>query len=147
MEFLLSLVIVCVGFLAGLVPFLVQWTHTTAHRWIAFGAGVILGAAFVHMIPEAYRMAGPSSLPMVLAGFVALYAVEQVSLKHPHDEERGKFHELGLLTFFGLALHDLIDGIALGSGHHIPRVTPAIFAALLLHKIPTMFSLSLLMIH
>ncbi len=147
MELILSFVIVGVGLIAGSVPFFVSWTHTTAHRWIGFGAGVILGAAFLHMIPEAMEMTGPSSAPAILIGFLALYVVEQTTLKHPHDEERGKFHELGLITFVGFILHDLVDGLALGSGQQIPSLTPAVFAALLLHKIPTMFSLSLLMVH
>ena len=49
---LLALSIVAIGFVAGIIPFFVRWTHETAHRWLAFGAGTILGAAFLHMIPE-----------------------------------------------------------------------------------------------
>jgi zinc and cadmium transporter len=144
---LLSFIIVAVGFIAGVVPFAMNWTHDTAHRWLAFGAGTILGAAFLHMIPEGYELAGAGSLWAVLLGFLVLFAVEQFSFKHPHREEQGEFYELGFLTFLGFTLHDLIDGIALGSGHEIPQLTPAIFLALVAHKIPTTFSLSLLMLH
>lgn len=144
---LFSLSIVVIGFLAGIVPFFFRWTHSTAHSWIALGAGTILGAAFLHMIPEGYQLAGPSSLWTALAGFLMLYAVEQFALRHPHAEEAGEFHEIGFLTFLGLTIHDLIDGIALGSGHEVPNLTPAIFIALVLHKIPTTFSMSLLLLH
>jgi len=143
----LSFIIVAVGFAAGIVPFFFNWSHKTAHRWIAFGAGTILGAAFLHMIPEGYELAGASSLPMLLAGFLALYIIEQLALKHPHEEDKGEFHEIGFLTFLGIATHNLIDGIALGSGMSLPQLTPAIFLALILHKIPTTFSLSLLLVH
>ncbi len=144
---ILSFIIVAVGLLAGLIPFFFKWTHATAHRWIAFGAGTILGAAFVHMIPEGMELAGPSSLPVILLGFLALYGLEQISLVHPHDEETGQFHEVGYLTFIGLTVHDLVDGIALGSLKEVPELTPAIFLALILHKIPSTFSLSLVMLH
>jgi zinc and cadmium transporter len=144
---ILSLVIVAAGLVAGVIPFFFQWSHQTAHRWIAFGAGSILGAAFLHMIPEAHELAKAPALSMVLAGFLLLYFIEQLMMKHPHDEDSGEFHEIGFLAFVGLTLHDIIDGIALGSGEHIPELTPAIFLALVLHKIPTTFSVSLLLLH
>jgi zinc and cadmium transporter len=144
---ILSLVIVVAGLFSGILPFFFRWSHVTAHRWIAFGAGSILGAAFVHMIPEANELAGASGLTFVLFGFLLLYAVEQVTLKHPHEEESGEFHEIGFLAFLGITLHDIVDGITLGSGEHIPELTPAIFVALVLHKIPTTFSLSVLLLH
>lgn len=145
---LLSVFIIVAGLIAGLIPLLFTWSHFRAHQWISVGAGMILGAAFLHMIPEAFEMVGPRSLPAILLGFLTLYLVEQLALNHhPHDEKEGTFYEIGILTFIGIVLHDLIDGIALGSGHHVPEVTPAIFAALILHKIPTTFSLSLLMLH
>lgn len=146
-PFVLSLVIVAVGFAAGLIPFFFQWTHRTAHRWIALGAGTMLGAAFLHMLPEGTELAGSTSITWALAGFVVLYLFEQLSLKHPHDEDQGEFKEIGFLAFLGLTIHDLIDGISLGAGHDIPAITPAIFLALVLHKIPNTFSLSLLLLH
>lgn len=144
---ILSLLVVLAGLASGVAPFFFQWNHRWAHRWIAFGAGTILGVAFLHMIPEVTELAGVSSLPFVLLGFVTLYLIEQVSLKHPHEEDEGELHEIGLLAFVGLTLHDLIDGIALGSVERFPRLTPAIFFALVLHKIPTTFSLSVLLLH
>lgn len=145
--FLLSLIIVAVGIGSGLLPFVFTWTHVTAHRWIAFGAGTILGVSFLHMIPEAFKMAGAPGLTALMFGFLTLYLLELTSLDHPHDEDKGEFYEIGLLTLAGLAIHDLVDGLALGSGLHVPELTPAIFVALVLHKIPTTFALSLLMIH
>lgn len=146
-SLLLSFVIVAAGLLAALVPLFFRWTHRSAHRWIAFGAGAILGAAFLHLIPEAYELAGRPGFGMIILGFLALYLLEQMALRHPHDEEAGEFYELGLIAFAGMTFHDLIDGIALGSGQHVPSAGPAIFLALALHKIPTTFAVSLLMVH
>lgn len=147
-AFTLSLVIVAVGFGAALVPLFFEWTHRTAHRWISFGAGAILGAAFIHMIPEGYELAGRSGFGWIVGGFLALYVLEQLTFHHhPHEEETGEFREVGFLAFLGMTVHDLVDGMALGSGHHIPTAEPAIFAALVLHKVPTAFAVSLLMLH
>lgn len=146
-PFILSLVIVAIGFAAGVVPFFFRWTHLTAHRWIAFGAGTILGVTFLHMLPEGYELAGAAGIPFLLAGFLTLYLIEQFAFRHPHDEAKGDFHELGFLSFLGFTVHDIIDGIALGSGGNVPELTPAIFLALVLHKIPTTFAFSLLMLH
>lgn len=143
----LSFAIVAVGLVAGAIPFFLSWSHQTAHRWIAFGAGAILGAAFIHMIPEAWELSGARGFGFVILGFLALFLLEQISFRHPHDEETGEFHEIGFLAFLGITFHDLIDGLALGSGEHVPELEPAIFAALILHKIPTTFAASLLMLH
>lgn len=143
----LSLVIVLFGFLAGLVPLFLNWSHKSAHRWIAFGAGAILGAAFLHMLPEAWELSGRRGVGFIIVGFLALYILEQVTMRHPHAEEEGELHEIGFLAFLGMTIHDLVDGMALGSGHHVPELEPAIFAALALHKVPTAFAVSLLMIH
>ncbi|HVR43527.1 MAG TPA: ZIP family metal transporter [Thermoanaerobaculia bacterium] len=144
---LLSFIVVIVGYGAALIPLFFDWTHRAAHRWIAFGAGTILGAAFLHMIPEALKLAGPRGFGMIIAGFLALYLLELATFRHPHEEEAGEFYEIGFLAFVGLTIHDLVDGIALGSGHHVPEAEPAIFAALALHKIPTAFAVSLLLFH
>lgn len=142
-----SFLIVGAGFIAGLAPLFFRWNHETAHRWIAFGAGALLGAGFLHMLPEGYELAGPKGLSFVLLGFIVLYLIEQITLRHPHEEDAGEFHEIGILAFLGLTLHDLVDGIALGSGEHAPDVSSAIFLGLILHKIPMTFSLSVLLVH
>lgn len=144
---LLSTIIVVAGCVGGAIPFFFQWTHRSAHRWIALGAGTILGAAFLHMIPEGFELAGVRGLPAILVGFLILYTLEQFTLKHPHAEEQGNFRELGVLTFVSFMLHNLIDGVALGSGTHVAAVTPAVFLAVALHKLPTTFALALLLLH
>lgn len=144
-----SLLVVAIGFAAGLLPLAFSWTHRQAHRWISFGAGVLLGAAFLHMIPEAFEVIGPRNFGWILAGFLLLYLVEQATFGHGHGEgeDESGFHEMGLLAFLGLGIHDFVDGLAIASGEHLPELTPVIMISLLLHKIPTTFSLALLLYH
>lgn len=147
-SFSYSLVIMAAGLVAGIAPLFLRWSHVSAHRWIAFGAGSLLGAAFLHLIPEGFELAGVrDGLPFMAIGFLLLYAIEQFSLRHPHDEEHGEFHEVGILAFIGLTLHDLVDGITLGSSEQIPEISPAIVVSILLHKLPMTFSLAVLLVH
>ncbi len=49
---------------------------------LSFSAGVMLGAAFLHMLPEAVEEAGPVASPFVIVGFLLLYLLERFVLIH-----------------------------------------------------------------
>ena len=49
---------------------------------LSFSAGVMLGAAFFHMLPEAVEGGGAAVVPFVLAGFLVLYLLERFVLVH-----------------------------------------------------------------
>jgi zinc and cadmium transporter len=49
---------------------------------LSFSAGIMLGAAFLHMLPEAVDGAGAASVPFVLVGFLLLYLLERFVLVH-----------------------------------------------------------------
>ncbi len=50
--------------------------------FLSFSAGVMLGAAFFHMLPEAVEGGGAAVVPFVLAGFLLLYLLERFVLVH-----------------------------------------------------------------
>ena len=52
----------------GLLPLAREWSRSTIRLLLAFGTGVLLGAAFFHMIPEAVAVLGRNVGPPVLAG-------------------------------------------------------------------------------
>jgi zinc and cadmium transporter len=49
---------------------------------LSFSAGVMLGAAFFHMLPEAVELGGSAVVPFVLVGFLGLYLAERFVLVH-----------------------------------------------------------------
>jgi len=49
---------------------------------LSFSAGVMLGAAFFHMLPEAVEQGGSAVVPFVLVGFLVLYLAERFVLVH-----------------------------------------------------------------
>ncbi|MHB1844081.1 MAG: ZIP family metal transporter [Deltaproteobacteria bacterium] len=128
--------------------------------FISFSAGVLLGAAFFHMLPEALRARGPGVLSGVVLGFLTLLILERFILVHVCEEDECEVHApgahegvagaasaLGLTAFFGLSLHTLSDGFALGaavgqSADPLSGLGAIVFAAIFAHQLPTSFSLS-----
>jgi zinc and cadmium transporter len=135
---------------------------------LSFSGGVMLGAAFFHMLPEAAALGGGATLPWALLGFLALYLLERFVLVHicaepgmnralatatvhqPHDhpghvhgDEAGcEVHTLGLAAWIGMSIHTMVDGFALGAANHEAGLGLLVFIAILAHKIPSSFSLS-----
>jgi zinc and cadmium transporter len=128
---------------------------------LSFSAGVMLGAAFFHMLPEAAEGAGLRAIPWVLVGFLFLFLLERYVLvhvcaepgvaphaaghEHEHEAHGGtgcEVHTLGLAAFVGMSLHTIVDGFALGAASAEERLGLLVFLAILAHKIPSSFSLS-----
>jgi zinc and cadmium transporter len=154
---------ILVGALAGgALPLLGRMRRSDA--LLSFSAGVMLGAAFLHMLPEAVEGAGLSALPFVLLGFLFLFLLERFVLVHvcaepgptatalanPHgtpghvhnDATGCEVHTLGIAAFVGLSLHTIVDGFALGAASSDSALGFLVFLAILAHKIPSSFSLS-----
>lgn len=135
---------------------------------LSFSGGVMLGASFFHMLPEAVELGGVGTVPAVLLGFLTLYLLERFVLIHicgepgmnqalsnatvhqPHDhpghvhgDEAGcEVHTLGLAAWVGMSIHTMVDGFALGAANHEAGLGILVFIAILAHKIPSSFSLS-----
>ena len=114
--------------------------------FLAFAAGIMFGAAFFHMLPEALRGGGLRSLSFVPAGFVFVFLLERYVFVHACEEppdcaEHAHHRALGLTAFWGLSTHTLFDGVALASATQ-EGVGLMAFIAILAHKIPSSLSLA-----
>jgi zinc and cadmium transporter len=130
---------------------------------LSFSAGVMLGAAFLHILPEAVEGAGYRAIPWALVGFLGLFLLERFVLVHVcgepgpvpgaaghgrsgRDDDHGatgcEVHTLGIAAFVGLSAHTLVDGFALGAASQDVGLGFLVFIAILAHKIPSSFSLS-----
>jgi zinc and cadmium transporter len=136
---------------------------------LSFSAGVMLGAAFFHMLPEAVEAGGAGAAPFVLVGFLVLFVLERFVLvhacaepgpaphvatpghpAHPHVHGDGtgcEVHTMGMAAFVGLSLHTVVDGFALGAASGKQELGLLVFLAILAHKIPNAFSLSAILRH
>jgi len=137
--------IILLGALAGALLVVFTERATRLVTFLAFAAGVMLGAAFFHMLPEAFHSGGYPSFTLVPAGFVFLVVLERNFLSHTCEEPLNctehAHHGLGLAAFVGLSVHTLIDGLALGSAVN-EGVGLMAFIAIVSHKIPSSLSLA-----
>lgn len=113
--------------------------------FLAFAAGVMFGAAFFHMLPEAYHGAQYRVFWMAPAGFITLFLLERYVLVHaceepPDCQEHAHASAMGLTAFLGMSAHTLFDGVALGSAI-LEEVGLTAFIAITAHKIPSSLSL------
>jgi len=141
-----SVCIILVAWIGGLVPIFFRKKTMIIHLFISFGAGVLLGAAFLHIIPDAAEYIGAKLGLPILLGFLTLYVFEKFIMTHPCPSEHCEFHTVGISAFIGLSLHSLITGLALGAGILVPHLGLVVFLAVLLHKLPASLSLSSLLI-
>ena len=91
---------------------------------MAFSAGLLIGVAFLDLIPEIVETAARHSLDVrslmivVLAGFVVIFLLEKMTIIHSekqHDAP-GHHHHVGLVGAIGLSFHSFLDGLAIGVG-------------------------------
>lgn len=144
--------IVVLGSLAGAAVVVWNERPTRLVRFLAFAAGVMLGAAFFHMLPEAYSGGGWWAFALVPAGFVFILVLERYLVAHAgedlpgdHMSSHGRPAEpgqvLGFTAFLGLSTHTLFDGIALGSAVE-EGVGLMALLAIVAHKVPSALSLA-----
>lgn len=92
------------------------------HAIMAFSAGLLIGVAFLDLIPELFELATTLRLDvrrlmlMVIGGFVAIFLLEKLTVIHSekaHDSP-GHRHQVGLVGAIGLSFHSFLDGLAIG---------------------------------
>lgn len=91
---------------------------------MAFSAGMLIGVAFLDLVPEVVELAAEAnvdvrSLMVVLVcGFVGIFLLEKLTIIHgekQHDAP-GHHHQVGLIGALGLTVHSFMDGLAIGVG-------------------------------
>jgi zinc and cadmium transporter len=105
---------------------------------VAFAAGVLIGSAFFHLLPESLEGAVPLDIFVyLLIGFCAFFILEKVlSWRHCH-EDQCKIHNFTYLILVGDAVHNFIDGLVIVSAFIINTgVGIATTLAIISHEIP-----------
>jgi zinc and cadmium transporter len=135
-----------VAFAGGLPPLFRKWSDRQLHLFIAFGAGTILGAIFLHLLPDALTLgSGNLVAAMVLTGFLLILLLERVFLKghnHSESDNLSRHEVVGITALVGLSMHSLSGGFALGLTMLDPSVGMVVFIAIIAHKLSEGFSLS-----
>jgi zinc and cadmium transporter len=86
-----SLAVLLFSLAGGGVPLLGRVTHGRLQLYLSLSAGVMLGASFFHVMPDAIESAGASFGWWMTAGVVGLFCIERFLAPHTH-EANGKGH-------------------------------------------------------
>ncbi len=144
MLLVFSLAIIGIAFVGGVLPLLKDWSSVQLHLFTGFSAGVFIGAAFFHMIPDSVDLVeSGTALGLVLLGFVVVLLAERVVF-YEHREECEHEHLLtGVTAFIGLSVHSAIAGLSLGVAVVVDQTLGMIvFLAIIAHEGVELFSLS-----
>jgi zinc and cadmium transporter len=107
--------------------------------FLAFGAGFMLAAAMLRMLPEVLGGYSGASATFVLLGYLAVHFAQHVFTPHFHfgEETHRVTASAGLSALWGLTLHTFFDGVAIASGFLVSaQLGILLFLGVLLHKLP-----------
>jgi len=112
---------------------------------LAISSGVLLGSAFLDLLPESFVRMPQQALPVALSGIVFFFSLEKFLQWHHHvdgdhapvDCSAKADAHVGYLSLIGDGVHNFVDGILIGASYlvSIPLgVTTTI--AVIAHEIP-----------
>jgi ZIP family zinc transporter/zinc and cadmium transporter len=123
------------------------WDSRLLRYFVALGAGFMLAAVLLKLIPESMRLSAGAPV-LILGGYLLVHLFEHTVAPHFHfgEETHHEHHHdasATVSTVIGLAVHSFFDGVTIGSSFLIdPALGLLLFTAILLHKAPEGFAIA-----
>src|SRR5262249_20800085 len=89
---LYSTLVLLFSLVGGSLPFWGRVTHSRLQLYLSASAGVMLGASFFHVMPDAMEMAGPYFGWWMALGVVGLFCIERFIAPHSHEVDGNGHH-------------------------------------------------------
>jgi zinc transporter ZupT len=124
-----------------------HWNESFLKASIALGAGFMLAAAFLRMVPESIALS-PRAPFLIVAGYFLVHFFEHTAAPHFHfgEEVHGDIMmnpAVGISALVGLATHTFFDGVSIASGFILSmHLGILLFFAVVLHKVPEGFTVA-----
>jgi zinc transporter ZupT len=124
-----------------------HWNELFLKYFIALGAGFMLAATFLRMLPESLRLT-PHAPLLMLGGYLLVHFFEHTVAPHFHfgEEVHGELMlapGVGFSALVGLSTHTFFDGVSIASGFLVSiPLGLLVFFAVALHKIPEGFTVA-----
>ncbi len=122
---------------SGLILARHEWAKSNIWRILAFSSGVLLGVAFLHILPEANSLSPHLSGFGVMTAFLLIFTVEGFTMMHTCSEfaEDCHVHDVKWTAFGALSLHAFIDGLAIAMAFRQgAALGEVVTLAILVHK-------------
>ncbi|HEX6737717.1 MAG TPA: ZIP family metal transporter [Vicinamibacteria bacterium] len=124
-----------------------HWNELVLKYFLALGAGFMLAATFLRMLPESLRL-NPRAPFLVLAGYFLVHFFEHTIAPHFHFGE--EVHDdvmvdpaMSYSALVGLSIHTFFDGVSIASAFLVSvPLGLLVFFAVILHKIPEGFTVA-----
>src|ERR1700722_15519881 len=152
LALLLGLTAAAANILGGLFILYRDWALQYLKYFLALGAGFMLAAALLEILPESVALTGSPAYFLVLVGYFLVHFFEHTLAPHFHfGEETHVEHfvpdHAGISALLGLSIHTFFDGVAIASGFLVSGwLGGIIFLAIFLHKVPEGFTVASLML-
>lgn len=149
---------------AGMMLILVRetWSRRYSSSLVSYSAGVLLGVGFLHVLPEAMEL-NEQAPGFILLAFILFYFLEHHLLIHAGHEEQhhvqlaaddchdgccNRPHPMGMVAFFGMALHSAIDGLIIGTGFEASHELGLLAAlGVIAHEVPEGIAMLAILLH
>ena len=123
--------------IGGLLGVLLRPSRRNLMLGLSFSSGIMLGVTFLMLLPKSLESG-------FLPGFIGfalgslLFFLLDIVLPHVHIiKSKSSLLQLGMLIAIGIALHDIPEGLGIGSGYGISeKFGIAIAIGVMLHNIP-----------
>jgi len=148
LALLLGLTAAAANILGGFFILHRDWSRQYLKYFLALGAGFMLAAAILEILPESVALTGSLAYFLVLVGYFIVHFFEHTLAPHFHfGEETHVEHfvpdHAGISALLGLSIHTFFDGVAIASGFLVSTwLGFLIFAAVFLHKLPEGFTVA-----
>lgn len=139
-------VVLAVMALGGVLPLILPRLRPHLSVALSISAGIMLGTACLHLLPDAMHLVGADVGWALLAGFLFLYFFEQFVTVHICEAMGCEFHHIGIAALFGLSVHTFVNGVAMGAGF-VSGIGGLVTLAVAAHKLPEAFTLTSILIH
>ena len=141
LQVILATLVISSGSLAGVATLSLnqKFLSKILMSLVSLSAGTMLGAAFLHLLPESLETLG-DLLPfqLTLASFIVFFLLERfLHWRHCHDKEHLTKHTVGTLNLIGDAIHNFLDGVLIAASFAAgPGLGIIATLAIALHEIP-----------
>lgn len=124
-----------------------HWNELVLKYFLALGAGFMLAATLLRMLPESLKLSQQAPL-LILGGYFLVHFFEHTVAPHFHfgEEVHGDVMinpAMSVSALVGLSTHTFFDGVSIASGFLVSvPLGLVIFFAVALHKIPEGFTVA-----